>query len=293
MRLIEQISKASEDDLPAVLSSFRIWRYPRGDLHGWVPVLDHFDTILEGIITSYDLDKIQTNDFTPKTKELLLDILRVHKLLLENCTSRKLFASYDVSHQSTKMGASADCQRLNALLLTNDLDVLLSVVSILQRQAATYGHTIPIDRELLKKIRARLVILARGSDSLRANGFDLKTLASSSTPNVPDDIGHFSVTFYPVQQESDTLTRTGQTTLQFEASAPSIQDEIVEAAEKNHMSTDDQLEALVKARWILSLNDEGERQKLLAIRLTALATLCESESPPTHGNKLTCRVPLS
>ena len=275
MRLIEQISKASEDDLPAVLSSFRIWRYPRGDLHGWIPVLDHFDTILEGVVTSYDLDKIQINDFTPKTKELLLDILRVHKLLLENCTSRKLFASYDVSCQPLHGEASADTQRLNALLLTNDLDVLLSVVGILQRQAATYGHTIPIERALLKKIRARLLVLARGSDSLRTKGFDLKTLASSSTPNVPDDIGQFSVTFYPVQKESDTSPKSGQTILQFDASTPTIQDEIAEAAEKNHMSTDDQLEALVKARWILSLNDEAERQKLLAIRLTALATLCE------------------
>ena len=62
-----------------------------------MPVLDRFDDVLADIIQSYDLAKLQTNDFTPKTKDLLLGILRVTRLLLENCTSRKLYASYDVS----------------------------------------------------------------------------------------------------------------------------------------------------------------------------------------------------
>lgn len=60
-------------------------------------MLDRFDDVLANVIQSYELGKLQTNDFTPKTKELLLGILRVTRLLLENCTSRKLYSSYDVS----------------------------------------------------------------------------------------------------------------------------------------------------------------------------------------------------
>jgi len=97
LTLIDRISNASEQDLPVILAGFQPWRYARGDLHAWVPVLDRFDAILADIISSYDLSKVQVNEFTPKTKELVLDILRVQRLLLENCTSRKLFASYDVS----------------------------------------------------------------------------------------------------------------------------------------------------------------------------------------------------
>lgn len=59
--------------------------------------MDKFDEALEGIIKSYDLSKPQNNPFTPKDRELVLEILRVQRILMESCTSRKLFSSYDVS----------------------------------------------------------------------------------------------------------------------------------------------------------------------------------------------------
>jgi E3 ubiquitin-protein ligase HUWE1 len=80
-----------------------VWRYPRGDLHSWIPALDRFDTLLAEVIESYEIHKLQTNDFTPKTKELVLEVLRMQRLLLEHCTNRKLFASYDVSHPSQEI----------------------------------------------------------------------------------------------------------------------------------------------------------------------------------------------
>jgi len=80
-----------------VINDLTVWRYQRGDLHAWVPALDRFDDVLANIVQSYDLGKLQTNDFTPKTKELLLGILRITRMMLENCTSRKLYASYEVS----------------------------------------------------------------------------------------------------------------------------------------------------------------------------------------------------
>ena len=61
-------------------------------------MLNKFDAILEEVVDSYELSKLQQNDFTPNTKETLLQVLRFLRLLLENCTQRKLFSSYDVSH---------------------------------------------------------------------------------------------------------------------------------------------------------------------------------------------------
>ena len=95
--LADRIFKASDQDLVPTLREFQTWRYPRGDLHAWIAVLDRFDAILAKIITSYDLAKLQTDELTSETKELLLEVLRVQRLLLENCNNRKLFASYDVS----------------------------------------------------------------------------------------------------------------------------------------------------------------------------------------------------
>lgn len=91
----------ADEDLTNVLKQFQVWRYPRGDLHAWIQVLDRFDNLLGEIIKSYDLTKLQINDFTPKTKDMLLEILRVQRILMENCTNRKLFNSYDVCATSS------------------------------------------------------------------------------------------------------------------------------------------------------------------------------------------------
>jgi E3 ubiquitin-protein ligase HUWE1 len=91
------LTNAPDDTLVDVLATFQVWRYPKGDLHGWIAILDRFDDLLEKAITEYGVAQIQANDFTPKTKQLILEMLRVEKILLENCTNRKLFLSYDVS----------------------------------------------------------------------------------------------------------------------------------------------------------------------------------------------------
>lgn len=99
--MVDKIANSTnDDDIIPIFNEFPIWRYQRGDLAAWIPALDRFDDVLANIIKGYDLGKPQTNDFTPKTKELLLGILRLTRLLLENCTSRKLYSSYEVSSNS-------------------------------------------------------------------------------------------------------------------------------------------------------------------------------------------------
>lgn len=96
VKYTESIAEASDQDLVAILRRLTVWRYPRSDLHNWVAVLDRLDEALASIGISYGLNKLQTNDFTPKDKDLILEILRFQRILLENCTNRKLFSSYDV-----------------------------------------------------------------------------------------------------------------------------------------------------------------------------------------------------
>ena len=88
--------QANEAELAGILTGFAHWRYPRGDLHTWVPVLDRLDALLATIVEAYDLSRPQSVPFSPDTRVLLLEILRVERMLLENCTSRKLFSSFDV-----------------------------------------------------------------------------------------------------------------------------------------------------------------------------------------------------
>lgn len=90
-------------ELVPVLQELDIWRFPKSDLNCWIAVLDKFDEALEGIITSYELTKPQMNPFTPKDRELVLEILRMQRLLMENSTSRKLFSSFDVSSSDLRI----------------------------------------------------------------------------------------------------------------------------------------------------------------------------------------------
>jgi E3 ubiquitin-protein ligase HUWE1 len=60
-------------------------------------VLNKFDALLEKVIAEYDIASLQVNEFSPRTKSLVMEILRFERMLLEHCTNRKIYASYDVS----------------------------------------------------------------------------------------------------------------------------------------------------------------------------------------------------
>jgi hypothetical protein len=65
-------------------------------MHHWISVLDKFDDILERKIAQYRVADAQVEKFEDSDKAMLLEILRVEKLIMDNATSRKIFASYDV-----------------------------------------------------------------------------------------------------------------------------------------------------------------------------------------------------
>ncbi|KAL9003607.1 MAG: hypothetical protein Q9188_003541 [Gyalolechia gomerana] len=143
--------------LPAHLEAFpRKWPFPRGDLYHWIPLLNHFDLILEQfnreyglqngpqtapfgrkllekgvaedgkdasvVITSQDeLDKLgfaQDGD-----RQLALSILSFSRDLMENCGNRSLYSSSD---------------RLGDLLNTTDLSLLASALQLAVRLAQRY-----------------------------------------------------------------------------------------------------------------------------------------------------------
>ena len=94
--LIARLLIATNEQLPAILKTVDSWKWPRSDLNSWIKVLNKFDDIMDEIIREYNVAKLQLNPFTEGTKELLSEILRFERLLLENSTNRKTFSSYDV-----------------------------------------------------------------------------------------------------------------------------------------------------------------------------------------------------
>lgn len=98
--LISTILKASDDELIAILKDIDTWKWPRTDLNAWIKVLNRFDDIMDSIIREYNVEKLQLVPFSKFGKEVLSEILRFERLLLEYSTNRKTFNSYDVSLDS-------------------------------------------------------------------------------------------------------------------------------------------------------------------------------------------------
>lgn len=107
--LLERIAATKNDEnLPEVLDHVIEWCWPRGDLFYWTTPLNRFDDILATTVQEYGLERVQTRDFDPKRKKLLVSILRFSRLLIENCTNRKLYNSYDVSAELTPAFSTAN-----------------------------------------------------------------------------------------------------------------------------------------------------------------------------------------
>jgi E3 ubiquitin-protein ligase HUWE1 len=115
---IVKVNACDDDELPTLLAPIiREWAWPRTDLTHWITMLNRFDAILEGVVRDYDLSSMehcQLNEFTPRTKDLLLSILGFEQVLLSNSTNRKIFASFEVSYCQLFFGSMSN-SHLNVL----------------------------------------------------------------------------------------------------------------------------------------------------------------------------------
>ncbi|KAH9839447.1 uncharacterized protein C8Q71DRAFT_905985 [Rhodofomes roseus] len=182
--LISKLLDTPEDDLHEVLSQIDAWRWPRSDLNAWIKVLNKFDAILEDAIRDYDIDKLQANVFTPLTKKTVCEILRFERLLLENSTNRKTFNSYD---------------RLNSLMFTSDLDVLILALNLLLRPAQQYTAQ-PAVLHALSISTPRLTSLAKRWPNLREYDINLVDLVTEKgrpqLEALPNEAREVNFTFY-------------------------------------------------------------------------------------------------
>ncbi|GAA5889291.1 hypothetical protein JCM6882_000697 [Rhodosporidiobolus microsporus] len=181
---IKALQTVPQDELPQLLRPVVAegWQWPRTDLQHWIYPLNRFDEILETVIRDYDLadtKHLQTNDFTPRTKELVLGVLAFQKVLLENSTNRKIFMGFD---------------RLNDLLHTTDIDVLLATLRLALRPAQQYSSlnsslsSIPFSEK-------RLLSLAQPWGT-RDHGLDMVHVAQEGKLEVPPELHEPEWQFY-------------------------------------------------------------------------------------------------
>ncbi|KAF7321292.1 hypothetical protein MKEN_00649200 [Mycena kentingensis (nom. inval.)] len=297
--LIARLLGTPNDDLSRVLAEIDAWKWPRSDLNAWIKVLNKFDAIMEEIIRDYQVDKLQVNVFTPATKATLCEILRFERLLLENSTNRKMFHSYD---------------RLNSLLFTPDLDVLILALNLLLRPSQQYSAQ-PSVSHALNISTPRLQSLAKRWPHMREYGVSLVDLASpQGVPTVdalPADARQVHFSFYRTNEDArsdqdkmdtDTEPQSSQRkpTATTSSNAVSIHvdsatldsksevDVLADIVEKYAVPEADKFELMcrIRAALVLKRGNEAEREKLVVVRLLAVAIFGHTHPEPQAATSL-------
>ncbi|KAJ1549678.1 hypothetical protein HK405_002707, partial [Cladochytrium tenue] len=141
---IEHLRSCPEHELPLAATRLADWPLPKSDFFHWIPVLDRFDSILEAAVAVAGLAAPQTADVGPELRDRLLAVLRISKLLFENCTNRNLYGSFE---------------HVINLLHCSDPDVVLAALQFLFRPSQRISR--PKSTKLsLEAAESRILALA-------------------------------------------------------------------------------------------------------------------------------------
>lgn len=79
--------------------------YAQGDFHHWVDLFNHFDSFFEKYVKprkDLQIDDDFLDSDPPFPREAVLQILRVIRIILDNCTNKHFYSSYEVWRLSYK-----------------------------------------------------------------------------------------------------------------------------------------------------------------------------------------------
>ncbi|CAL5075279.1 unnamed protein product [Urochloa decumbens] len=109
---IDSVTVVPLENVELPLKDFA-WEFDKGDFHHWVDLFNHFDSFFESYIKSRKDLQLKDNFLDvdpPFPREAVLQILRVSRIILENCTNRHFYSFFE--------------QHLSALLASTDADIV-------------------------------------------------------------------------------------------------------------------------------------------------------------------------
>ncbi|KAH7660208.1 E3 ubiquitin-protein ligase HUWE1 protein [Dioscorea alata] len=118
------------------------WEFDKGDFHHWFELFNHFDSFFEKYIKSRKDLQLEDNFLkadSPFPREAVLQILRVTRIILENCTNKHFHSSYE--------------QHLLSLLASTDADIVeASLQTLTAFLKKTVGKSCLRDSSLTSKL---------------------------------------------------------------------------------------------------------------------------------------------
>ncbi|XP_047340664.1 E3 ubiquitin-protein ligase UPL1-like [Impatiens glandulifera] len=115
---ISSVTDTPLENIESPLKCFT-WEYDKGDFHHWVDLFNHFDAFFETCIKPRKDLQLEDNFLSadpPFPRNAILQILRVTRTILENCTNKHFCSSFE-NHLSSLL-ASIDADVVEACLQT-------------------------------------------------------------------------------------------------------------------------------------------------------------------------------
>ncbi|KAG8365159.1 hypothetical protein BUALT_Bualt18G0075300 [Buddleja alternifolia] len=195
---INNVTATPLENIEEPLRSFS-WEFDKGDFHHWVDLFNHFDSFFEKFIkTRKDLqleDNFLGSD-PPFPRDSVLQILRVVRIILENCTNKHFYSSYE--HHLSSLLASTDADVVEACLQTLAAFLKKSIGKYIIRDAS---------------LNSRLFSFAQGWGG-KEEGLGLISCALQNGPDpIASELGctlHFE--FYATNESSNDVTYAEQPT---------------------------------------------------------------------------------
>ncbi|KAI8992586.1 hypothetical protein BDB01DRAFT_738685 [Pilobolus umbonatus] len=253
--VIHHLTEDNEDQIEIWSQQLKEWNYPRSDLFHFIPLLNRFDQILQNICEAYNLTHyIQSTPFDISTKNKLLSILNISKLLFDNCNNRNLYNSYE---------------HLNHLLGTTDMDVLEALLQLMIKPAQRINDpkAIPSNFAVPHDIITEL-----------ARAGPISTLTTNHTSQNTT----VSFTFYREGLEEGSHI----VHIQIEPNVVSDMDLFWNTIHQYDIPKEYHFKLLHKIRILNNTNELHKRNQLLIIRLCAIVIMTHTMSETTVQNKV-------
>ncbi|KAI5605065.1 hypothetical protein POPTR_001G368600v4 [Populus trichocarpa] len=195
---INNVTTTPLENIEEPLKGF-VWEFDKGDFHHWVDLFNHFDSYFEKHIKPRRDLQVEDNFLEsdpPFPREAVLQILCVIRIILENCTNKHFYSSYE--------------QHLSNLLASTDADVL---EACLQTLAAFLKKTLGRYSIRDTSLNTKLFSLAQGWGGKDEGLGLIASTAQNGCDPVAYELGctlHFE--FYALDELSSQVSATERST---------------------------------------------------------------------------------
>lgn len=270
---ISSVTAVQLENIEEPLKGF-VWEFDKGEFHHWVDLFNHFDSYFEKHIKPRKDLQVEDNflDSDPAfPRDAVLQILRVVRIILENCTIKHLKSYYEVFVSKQ--------HHFSSLLASTDADV---VEACLQTLAAFLKKTIGKYSIRDASLNSKLFAFAQGWGG-KEEGLGLVSCAvEDGCDPTAYELGcslHFE--FYQVNESSNEQTEQGLQIIYLPKvhTQPETDLELLNKLIKEYKVPHKlRFSLLTRLRFARAFSSLASRQQYTCIRLYAFVVLVQASS---------------